>query len=872
MSLYRGTKLGPYEILAPVGAGGMGEVYKARDTRLDRVVAIKVSVSQFSERFEREARAVAALNHPNICQLYDVGPDYLVMEYIEGTPVAPIDTARKLLDIAVQIADGLAAAHDVGITHRDLKPANILVTREGRVKILDFGLAKQVTGPKTGDATRTMNATGAGTILGTAAYMSPEQAKGEEADARSDQFSFGLIVYEMAAGKRPFPRDSAAETMAAIIRDEAPPLPAHLPAPVHWVVERCLAKDPAERYDSTRDLWRELRQVREHLSDVQAPVGVPPARARKRRLPTVGVAAAALIIGFAIAAFWPATLPDAPQMIPFATEHEIQVIPSWSSKGDRVAYAADVDGVLQIFTKSLGSSTPTQVTREKQSCFHPLWSPDATRIYFLTGTKPNGTLRSIAVAGGPSERIFDHVVDADLSPGGDTLALLISDVPGRFRLAFSSPPGAPPRFYSRAPLSDFNTTGSSSHLRFDSRGEYLGLYTARSHTEFWRIPIADRPPEELLRGAGFTSGRFTWLNGSARIIQDRSPNDATSHLLLVDLLSHMSRVITSGGSRDINPSLSRDGGTLAFASGQAGYEVIEVPLNGSAPRDLVATARNNVAPAWAPDGTHFAYSTDRSGAPEIWLRNRTDGSERLIVSRRELPAANVFNDCAISPDGGRVAYRALLGGETSIWISPLTGEPPVRLWQDPAKSPQRGPSWSPQGDWIAYYGVHEGRPAVMKVRVGGSAAAEFLATANRPFPVRWSPRGDWIAYYDNETLRLVSADGKQNRPLSRGDWQTYGWSKDGAEIYGIVATDGRRLTLVKADIANSRETEIADLGPVPAAFDQAYALGAFSYRGFSLHPDRKSFLTSVWRMKTQIYLMQDFDRRVRLADSWWRWP
>jgi TolB protein len=234
---------------------------------------------------------------------------------------------------------------------------------------------------------------------------------------------------------------------------------------------------------------------------------------------------------------------------------------------------------------------------------------------------------------------------------------------------------------------------------------------------------------------------------------------------------------------------------LAFASGQAGYQVIEVPLNGSAPRDLVATARNNASPTWAPDGIHFAYSTDRSGAPEIWLRNRTDGSEHLIVDRRELPAANMFNDCAISPDGGRVAYRAVLGGEASIWISPLTGEPPVRLWQDPAKSSQRGPSWSPQGDWIAYYGVHEGRPAVMKVRVGGNAAAEFLATANRLYPVRWSPRGDWIAYYDNETLRLVSADGKQNRPLSRGDWQTYGWSNDGAEIYGIVATSDRRLTL-----------------------------------------------------------------------------
>ena len=220
MTLAAGGKLGPYEIIAPIGAGGMGEVYRALDPRLGREVAIKVSAAQFTERFEREARAVAALNHPNICTLYDVGPNYLVMEYVEGAPVAPVDSPRKLLDIAVQIADGLSAAHAAGIVHRDLKPDNILVTREGRVKILDFGLAKQAAAATATDATRTIP----GTVLGTITYMSPEQAKAQEADARSDQFSFGLIVYEMATGKRPFQRASAAETMTAIIREDAEPL------------------------------------------------------------------------------------------------------------------------------------------------------------------------------------------------------------------------------------------------------------------------------------------------------------------------------------------------------------------------------------------------------------------------------------------------------------------------------------------------------------------------------------------------------------------------------------------------------------------------------------------------------------------------
>src|SRR5271169_66544 len=226
MSLTPGTCLGPYNILAPLGAGGMGEVWKGLDTRLNRTVAIKTASAVFSDRFDREARAIAALNHPNICQLYDIGPNYLVMEFVEGTPIAPVDTSRKLLDLAVQIADGLSAAHAAGLIHRDLKPDNILVTRDGRVKILDFGLAKTTAVTPSVDATRTIALTDPGTTIGTVNYMSPEQARGNaDLSAQSDQFSFGLVLYEIAAGKRPFQRASAAETMTAIIREDAEPLP-----------------------------------------------------------------------------------------------------------------------------------------------------------------------------------------------------------------------------------------------------------------------------------------------------------------------------------------------------------------------------------------------------------------------------------------------------------------------------------------------------------------------------------------------------------------------------------------------------------------------------------------------------------------------
>jgi predicted ATPase len=292
MPLVSGEKLGPYEILAPLGVGGMGEVYRARDTRLGRTVAIKVlpeNLSQKSDlrqRLESEARAISRLSHPNICTLHDIGhqegKDFLVLEFVEGTTLRQVLACsslpiRKLIPIAVQIADGLAKAHEIGIVHRDLKPENLMISAES-VKILDFGLAKLALGnEELSDASSDSSATAAyetqtGTILGTVGYMSPEQAAGRSLDFRSDQFSFGLVLYEMATGKRPFHRATHAQTLAAIIEDEAEPIGSlnpEIPPPFCWVVERCLAKEPEKRYFSTRDLARDLVAIRDRLSDLQ---------------------------------------------------------------------------------------------------------------------------------------------------------------------------------------------------------------------------------------------------------------------------------------------------------------------------------------------------------------------------------------------------------------------------------------------------------------------------------------------------------------------------------------------------------------------------------------------------------------------------
>ena len=377
MPLTPGDKLGPYEILAPLGEGGMGEVYKARDPRLERTVALKVSKTEFNERFEREARAVAALNHPNICQIYDVGPNYLVMELVDGEPLKGPLPVDKAVVYAGQILDALDAAHKKGIVHRDLKPANILVTGQ-RIKLLDFGLAKQTAPLQETDATVVAGLTGQGQILGTLQYMAPEQLQGGTADTRSDIFAFGCVLYEMLSGKRAFSGANAASVIGAILHQRPEPLQTE--PPLERVILRCLQKDPDDRFQTARDLKYNIGLAMEPLVT---------AATASRKWIYAPIAAAAVIVTGAILLFTNAPSRSGAVSFPvnlvegMGFTGDIQVSPD----GRYFAFGgAKKDSRRQLFLRRLDSAEINPLTGTSGVQFFT-WSTDSKEIAFYADKK-----------------------------------------------------------------------------------------------------------------------------------------------------------------------------------------------------------------------------------------------------------------------------------------------------------------------------------------------------------------------------------------------------------------------------------------------------------------------------------------------------
>jgi Tol biopolymer transport system component len=862
-----GPSFGPYSILGPLGAGGMGEVYRARDPRLRREVAIKIIGAgaagdpERQARFEREARAASALNHPNILTVHDVGREgdtaYIVCELVEGEPLresmrhGPLPV-KELLACAAQVADGLAAAHEAGIVHRDLKPENVMVTRGGLVKILDFGLAKIVEPESAIAEARTVSEpwTRTGTVQGTAPYMSPEQASGKAVDFRSDQFSFGVMLYEMAAGRRPFDRATGAQTLAAIIAEDPAPLAdanPKVPTPLRWVIERCLAKKPGDRYAATADLHRDLRTLRDRLPEATTagtPVVQVPAPPPRRRLVWIAGALAlvalAAVGGLLLSRREPKPYDIAKfQFTPFATETDIESFPEWSPDGRSLAYTRQVLGVDQIFVQGLASPVGTQITSLPGGCTLPFWASDGSRVFCIARQVPDQpTLYSVGAAGGQPALVLEDVRQASISPDGKTLVLVREKQ--RDRVWISSPPGAEPKELFGAA----EEPGAYAALRFAPDGRKVGLRKRDSNGKhaIWIVDIPAGTGRKVRDIPSDTGRQISWLPDSRRIVGGGAGSFRGGYLWILDTLDGSLSPLTVGlAGSHADASVSPDGSKVAFAAIGSDMDLVDIPLDGSPPRALLATSRQEGPPSWNPAGRHLVYVTDREGPRGIWLYSPAEGTSRPLVTARDFdPPIKLFDSPSFSPDGQRVAYQAV-SESGDLWISSVAGGPPVRL----AKGGADSPTWSPDGHWIAYLRADPIQARLLKVEVGPPAEpvelAELASGWQHP---QWSPRGDWISCVTEEGLTLVSPDGRQKRLLLAGKGlHPQGWSRDGATIYGLF-DDARHHTLLAAiDVASARLTTLGDLGPHA------------TYYGFSLSPGGKSFATALVRDTSDIWIL-----------------
>jgi serine/threonine protein kinase len=899
------TLIGPYEIVAPLGAGGMGEVYRAWDPRLQREVALKVLPGDVAgdpdrrRRFLDEARAAGGLSHPNILAVYDVslddGGSYIVTELVDGRQLREeIDrgavATRRLLELAAQLAAGLGAAHAAGIAHRDLKPENVIVTRDGRAKILDFGLAKTFAlAPAASLAPTQATLTLPGTVVGTPNYMSPEQARGVEVDYRSDQFSLGVVLYEMATGTHPFRRETTVQTMSAILVDEAPPIATlnpRIPAAVRWVIERCLAKEPGDRYASTDDLTRDLQTLLRRLSELSSTTTPAIGAASRRPVRALVIAAAivaALLLGLALRG-----APEpAPVMTykPLVTEMRFQGAPAWSPDGSTIAFVSSANDVLQVYTKSIDSPFAQRVTDSRFDCSDPFWSPDGTRLFYHSLAQDAEGLWSISAAGGPPEAVVLNAVGATITPDGRTFAFFREEDEGDSQASASgtglslgiwtaSADGSGERKYTGAP---FDTSAFvAGTMRFSPDGTrllawvwgWVGDDQTTPISEFWVIPWPVGQPYKVLPDlsrAAPAAASFDWMPDSRRIIVslwDGSNNGM--HLWMADIDAQTSVQITSTTRSENRPDVSPSGRTIAFADEEIDFDILEIPLDGGSPRPLLATARNELDPTFASDGSRYAYVSDKDGELRIWLRSRDGQFEQPLVSRAQFPGDSTITlgAPAISPHGDRIAYqRYAEKSGYQIWISSVTGGgQPVQLVSSSLY--QDAPTWSPDGTEIAFVGRIKGSPsALMRARIGGAGGPTVILHAvplltSRP---AWSPDGRWIACQTSEGLVIVRPDGTGQRTVSEEGWIAFTWESGSRRIVGLrEAERPRHFALVSLDIDTGAERVInPDLGVIPAASQPIRGMAVL---------DRGVLVTSIASARSEIALGEGF---AAPSQRWW---
>ena len=884
-----GQNVGPYQLQGALGAGGMGEVYRALDPRMGRQVALKILPETLAgdeerrRRFEQEARLAASLNHPNIMAIYDVGldqhPPYIVAELVPGESLRALITRgplapRKAVDLAAQIASGLAAAHAAGIVHRDLKPENVIVTPDGRAKILDFGVARMRARPAAGNETMTMAQTVTGSVVGTAAYMSPEQARAEDVDHRSDQFSLGLVLYEMLSGRQAFARASAVQTMSAIVEDEPAPLERPVPPQLRWILERCLAKDAAGRYESSRDLARELAHLRDHFADATAagtPTGSLPAVSKAPR--RIGMGLAAACVGAGALAAWcaAALLRNSPtvdlshdSLSPFACTLTIQTYPAWSPDGKSIAFLGwDEAAHLQLFVQGLYAPTPVQVTApdaQLNSGAPPFWSPDSRSIYYrcMVGSVGAGLCR-VPAGGGAATLIQPNVQAAAISPDGRTLAMWPASGDDKgFAVWTATPPEGPRQRYDPLPFQASQPYNNPA-LAFAPDGKQILLFVAlntRGETA-WRLPWpAGHGSRAFRQGIPFTyTPQFAWMPDGRHVVFADSMPGKNGYLYMGEAASGRHWPILVQDRPAAYPALSPDGSRAAYTSVLSNSDIVAVPLGDGPVRTLLGSSRDEEKVDASRTSQQLVYVTNRRGMSEVWVKSLAEGWDRPLLTPKDIQAdgepAQQFLNPVFSPDGRRIAVGVKIRAGVRIYTMFVSGGTPVRATS--TDNQEFCATWSPDGNWLAYSGSDGPYPSLFKVRPGTGEAPVVVARLYGQAAPVWSPAGEWIADHDAaEHPVLVSPDGKLRRTLP-GDRGPLAWSRDGKTLYQVRREPP---ALMAIDIASGRDRKLRDLPDLAPFSNGNPGLSA------ALTSDGKDIVYTVNRPRSEIWILSGIQAPV----------
>ncbi len=846
----------------------MGEVYRARDARLARDVAIKVLPASYAgdpdrlRRFEQEARAAGGLNHPNVLSIHDIGihegAPFVVSELLEGETLRDRIqsgdlTPRRAVEIAVQVARGLAAAHARGIVHRDLKPENLFLTRDGHAKILDFGLAKLLQPESEGAPLTSLPTTPAGThpgvVMGTTGYMSPEQVRGAEADHRTDIFSFGAVLHEMLSGAPPFRRDTAVETMSAILKEDPPELsaPARAISPaLATVVHHCLEKRPEDRFQSARDLAFSLDSLAGSGTSPAIRAADTAASRVSWRTPILLLAALSLgaLLGAAVSSWWSRAPETAPPTLSYVSYSGRDIDPTASRDGKLLAFSSDRDGKARIWLKQLPGGGEVALTTGSDT--RPRFSPDGSTILFSRDEGGRNALYKVPIVGGEPRKVLDDAIEGDWSPDGKQIVYLSTrrvENTIHFALGIARADGGETREVSD--VAGFVLLGP----RWSPDGSTLASTQAGTQNAANSVflvgvdgkgarSISPPPPAGEISTLSWSGEGDVILYGVRDSIVAGGARGGVSRIVRQETRTGKSRILMSLPTWI--PQVEVAGpGRLLLGAVAVRMNLVEIPIGGKAPlaQEKFLTHGNCIdrQPAYSPDGEWVVFSSSRDGNLDLWLVSRSTAALKRITD----DAADDW-DPGFTPDGRRILWSSNRSGHFEIWISELDGTGARQLTQDGEDA--ENPVSTPDGKWIVYSSSNPAKAGIWKIRPDGTAATRVVK-GNFGIP-EISPDGRYVAYRITTTVsgRVYVSNLEDGSPAMEA-FEAPGLFYSGRSRW---MPDGKRLTYVGQDDAGAWGIFAQDFVPHRDTVSTRRPLAGFNAEyiseSFGISPDG-AFLT-----------------------------